>query len=334
MKSTPVQREVCSTYAGYKKHRKHNEEICGPCRLAMNVYRREYHKRKPEKNAKYQKNYRSKPEVQEAIKQYHKNYHKNYRRIKTPEQIAAQAERLARAEQRKQEKREISARFAIVKQEREKRRKEQELRKLTKLLKAKLKALLEQEQKLAYQQKLSNAAKKRQDRILRIQRKKKAALLKKLSIAEKRKARILLWEQRKNQHGVTVGDYDRCRKLNGSACGLCRAKAAEYVRSKKNEPRYKEHRRHHNRIRDKRVRANGFEYYTTDDVLAKWGYNCHICNDPIDFKAPRQCGDPGWELGLHLDHVIPIARGGPDTLANVKPAHAKCNVIVKRDLIL
>ena len=330
MKSTPVQREVCSTYAGYKKHRKHNEEICGPCRVAMNTYRREYYKRKPEKNVQYQKNYRSKPEVKEAIKQYHKNY----KRIKTPEQIAAQVERLARAERRKQEKKEISARFALVKQEREKRRKERELRKLTKLLKARLKALLEQERKLAYQQKLANAAKKRQEHSLRVQQKKEAVLLKKLSIAEKRKARILLWEQRKNQHGVMIGDYDRCRKLNGSACDVCRAKAAEYARSKKKDPRYKEHRRRHNRRRDKRVRANGFDYYTTDDVLAKWGYNCHICNDPIDFKAPRQCGEPGWELGLHLDHVIPIAKGGPDTLANVKPAHAKCNVIVKRDLIL
>jgi 5-methylcytosine-specific restriction endonuclease McrA len=29
---------------------------------------------------------------------------------------------------------------------------------------------------------------------------------------------------------------------------------------------------------------------------------------------------------LHIDHVIPISKGGTDTLDNVRPSHAKCNL--------
>lgn len=329
MKTAPIHRDVCSTYAGYKKHRKHNEEICGPCRVAMNIYRREYHKRKPEKDAQYRKTYRSRPEVKKAINKYRREW--NASRI-TPEQIQARAERLARVEQRKQDKRDKSAQFALVKQERQLRRKKKEIKRLHRLLKARLNSLLEQERSLAYQQKLANAAKKRQEKALRIQQRKEAISLKKADIAKKRKARILLRKQLKNQHGITVGDYDRCRKNNGTACDACKAIAATYMRSKKQDPKYKEYHRGSRRRRDKRVRINGFEYYNTQDVLDMWGFDCHICKGPIDFRAPRQCGQPGWELGLHLDHVIPLAKGGPDTVANVKPAHAKCNTD-KRDQV-
>jgi len=30
--------------------------------------------------------------------------------------------------------------------------------------------------------------------------------------------------------------------------------------------------------------------------------------------------------GLQIDHVIPIVKGGPDTLNNVRPAHGLCNI--------
>jgi 5-methylcytosine-specific restriction endonuclease McrA len=69
-----------------------------------------------------------------------------------------------------------------------------------------------------------------------------------------------------------------------------------------------------------------FEYYTSSDVLARWGTCCHLCGEEIDLKAPRRPGLFGWEKSLHLDHVIPIIAGGLDILDNVKPAHAKCNL--------
>lgn len=68
------------------------------------------------------------------------------------------------------------------------------------------------------------------------------------------------------------------------------------------------------------------EPYTVQDVLDRWGSNCHLCDEPINLTASRRVGEPNWEHGLHLDHVIPISKGGVDTLDNVKPSHGKCNI--------
>ena len=84
------------------------------------------------------------------------------------------------------------------------------------------------------------------------------------------------------------------------------------------------------RSSERRRRANkfnnGFEFYKESQVLDMYGSDCHICLNPIDLLAPRQPGIKGWEYGLHIDHVIPLSKGGPDTLGNVRPAHGSCNV--------
>lgn len=41
---------------------------------------------------------------------------------------------------------------------------------------------------------------------------------------------------------------------------------------------------------------------------------CGICGDPVDVRA------------FHLDHVIPLCKGGPHTYANVQVAHPLCNI--------
>ena len=66
--------------------------------------------------------------------------------------------------------------------------------------------------------------------------------------------------------------------------------------------------------------------YTEAQVLETYGVICYLCNSQIDLKAPRRVGKEGWQLGLHIDHVIPIIAGGSDTLDNVKPSHAICNI--------
>lgn len=67
------------------------------------------------------------------------------------------------------------------------------------------------------------------------------------------------------------------------------------------------------------------EPYTADDVLARWGTDCHLCGGPVDLEAPRSLKNY-HPLALHLDHVVPISIGGMDIIENVKPAHAKCNL--------
>ncbi len=80
------------------------------------------------------------------------------------------------------------------------------------------------------------------------------------------------------------------------------------------------------RRRRARIKNNGYDFYTEKQVLELYGTTCYLCNTAIDMNAPRLVGKPGWEKGLHIEHVIDIAKGGPDTLANVKPAHAICNL--------
>ena len=69
------------------------------------------------------------------------------------------------------------------------------------------------------------------------------------------------------------------------------------------------------------------EKYTRQMVIDKWGTVCYLCNEEIDMEAPaHKLGGENWQFGMQLDHVIPIIANGPDTLENVKPVHAICNL--------
>jgi 5-methylcytosine-specific restriction endonuclease McrA len=48
----------------------------------------------------------------------------------------------------------------------------------------------------------------------------------------------------------------------------------------------------------------------TAATLAAYGDTCHLCRQPGATQA---------------DHLTPRSHGGPDTLANLRPAHKHCN---------
>jgi 5-methylcytosine-specific restriction endonuclease McrA len=48
--------------------------------------------------------------------------------------------------------------------------------------------------------------------------------------------------------------------------------------------------------------------------------NCHICGQAINYEADWL--DP---QSFVVDHVIPLAKNGPDTLENKRAAHRSCN---------
>jgi 5-methylcytosine-specific restriction endonuclease McrA len=77
------------------------------------------------------------------------------------------------------------------------------------------------------------------------------------------------------------------------------------------------------RYRKKTVRRQGVAKPATiyfDDVLARDGAVCWLCNDAIDLSLLRTS-----RMGATLDHVIPISKGGADSLDNLRLAHWICN---------
>jgi hypothetical protein len=99
-------------------------------------------------------------------------------------------------------------------------------------------------------------------------------------------------------------------------------------RSNNKDVSRKINRKHENKRRALKL-GNGHEEYTEEQILELYGINCNICSLPIDLNATRRIGKPGWENGLHIDHVVPISKGGPDMLSNVRPTHGLCNIIKK-----
>lgn len=55
-------------------------------------------------------------------------------------------------------------------------------------------------------------------------------------------------------------------------------------------------------------------------TLRRAGLPCAICGEPIDYRAPHL--DPSEFVA---DHIVPLAAGGEDNLANKQPAHRRCN---------
>ena len=88
--------------------------------------------------------------------------------------------------------------------------------------------------------------------------------------------------------------------------------------------------REKDRVQNNKRRAlklnNGHSPYTEKQVLETYGTDCNICNFPIDLNAARKVGLPGWENGLHIDHLLPISKGGPDIIENTRPTHGLCNI--------
>ena len=66
--------------------------------------------------------------------------------------------------------------------------------------------------------------------------------------------------------------------------------------------------------------------FSTAELLDTYGTDCHLCGKPVDLSAPRWAAREGWEYGLHVDHVIPLSKGGEHSLANCRPAHGICNL--------
>ena len=64
-----------------------------------------------------------------------------------------------------------------------------------------------------------------------------------------------------------------------------------------------------------------FEQFERAEIFTRDGWVCGLCSSPIDPAAAWPA--PG---SASIDHIVPWARGGSHTRANVQAAHLACNV--------
>jgi 5-methylcytosine-specific restriction endonuclease McrA len=76
------------------------------------------------------------------------------------------------------------------------------------------------------------------------------------------------------------------------------------------------------RNRENQRRRRGEQPVSYSAILEEHGMVCHLCGGGI----------PSLD-DLHMDHVIPLAKGGAHHADNIRPAHALCNMR-KSDKIL
>jgi 5-methylcytosine-specific restriction endonuclease McrA len=154
-------------------------------------------------------------------------------------------------------------------------------------------------------------------------------------------ARIMETQEWKDQvwenlpHGNHREIYLQCKKHPKGPCQPCIKVNKAYNKEYADRPEVQARRKQYNRTdrsKNNKTRFKVLEttpkysYYSANTVLAKYGTTCHLCNKEIDITAPRKSGTPGWENGLHIDHVVPLSKGGQDTLKNVRPSHGWCNL--------
>lgn len=78
-------------------------------------------------------------------------------------------------------------------------------------------------------------------------------------------------------------------------------------------------------VRDRKRRRNRViaagDTMSSAQVIERFGNICYLCDHEIDVMIDDK-RDPMY---LHIDHIIPISRGGQHTWDNVAPTHARCN---------
>jgi len=84
----------------------------------------------------------------------------------------------------------------------------------------------------------------------------------------------------------------------------------------------KEATRAKNRIKSvKRIKGIETIKLSADQIVKSYGPTCYLCEKVIDLNVPRTS-----RYGLTVDHVVPLSKGGKDTLENLRPTHWICNI--------
>lgn len=114
-----------------------------------------------------------------------------------------------------------------------------------------------------------------------------------------------------NRYGMTVEEYREMRRERSD-----QSKISQQVRRDRWRINHPEHQQKIERKSEERRRARKLDQFIEDidrdTVYQMHGGMCGICE--------------GFIIGkFHVDHVIPLSKGGLHGYVNVQPAHPKCN---------
>ena len=116
-------------------------------------------------------------------------------------------------------------------------------------------------------------------------------------------------------------------KIKKWICGWCNEEmwwptdyngACAYHDHCRKEAKKAENRKKYAKRRGAQISGEKFSHET---IAARDNYICYLCGDEVDMTISRLDN-----RGATLDHVIPISRGGVDSLENVKLTHRVCNM--------
>ena len=115
-------------------------------------------------------------------------------------------------------------------------------------------------------------------------------------------------EVQRAQRQRRSASYDALRAAREATYAARRSEAEQAARLAAQERSS----RHHNKRRARKA-AVPHEPYSRQEVFDRDNGCCYLCEIPLE---------PGW----HVEHVVPIAMGGPDTFDNVRAACPPCNL--------
>jgi len=119
---------------------------------------------------------------------------------------------------------------------------------------------------------------------------------------------------------------DLCVLKTCTACGLVKGRNNKIGRCSKcieQSQRDREHsapRRARSGLRSK-IYQQGDKDINVTTLVHRHGINCWLCNSPVLLDVHKR-----HPLSPHVDHLIPISKGGSHGWDNVALAHASCNV--------
>ena len=104
-----------------------------------------------------------------------------------------------------------------------------------------------------------------------------------------------------------------------------RIREANRIRRANDPERYRQylrdfHKRHPEKSCEKEAKRRATKAAVYVEDVDRWfiyvrdGGRCHICKEKVGFYE------------MHVDHVIPLCKGGPHSRANCKASHSECNL--------